>query len=171
MKQSHIQKGKNMASINKVTILGRLGSDPEIRTVQSSGAVVANISVATSEAWIDKQTGSKQERTEWHKCVFFGKLAEIVQKYLLKGSQVYIEGSLRTNKWEDKNGVERFQTQVICKELVMLGNGQKQNQQQQNVQQQNVQQQNPQPAQANDKPSGDNVWVVPPENYNDDLPF
>lgn len=109
-----------MASVNKVILVGNLGADPEIRTTQS-GAIVANLSIATNEAWTDKQTGSKQERTEWHRVVFFGRTAEVIQQYLRKGSQVYIEGSIRTNKWQDQNGVDRYMTEIFGREMKMLG--------------------------------------------------
>lgn len=106
--------------INKVIILGNLGADPETRYTQS-GAAITSIRVATSESWNDKQTGEKQERTEWHRVKFFGKLAEIAGEYLRKGSQVYVEGSLRTEKYTDKEGIERFSTDIIGNEMQMLG--------------------------------------------------
>lgn len=105
--------------VNKVILVGNLGNDPETR-YSSGGAAITNISVATSESWTDKTTGNKEERTEWHKVVFFGKLAEIAGEYLKKGSQVYLEGSLRTNKWE-KDGIDRYTTEIIASELQMLG--------------------------------------------------
>ena len=107
--------------VNRVILIGNLGADPEIRYT-AGGAAVANISIATSESWKDKESGEKQERTEWHKVVFFGRLAEIVAEYLKKGSQVYIEGSLRTNKWQDKEGNDRYTTEIIASEMQMLGN-------------------------------------------------
>ncbi|MEE8108139.1 MAG: single-stranded DNA-binding protein [Gammaproteobacteria bacterium] len=106
--------------INKVILVGNLGSDPETRAMPS-GAYVTNISVATSESWKDKQTGDQKERTEWHKIVFFGRLAEIASEYLRKGSQVYVEGSLRTNKWQDKEGRDRYTTEIVASEMQMLG--------------------------------------------------
>lgn len=106
--------------INKVILVGNLGQDPETRSMPSGGAVT-NISVATSEQWKDKQTGDEKERTEWHKVAFFGKLAEIAAEYLSKGSQVYIEGKLRTRKWQDRDGNDRWTTEVIADELQMLG--------------------------------------------------
>ena len=106
--------------INKVILVGNLGSDPETRAMPS-GAYVTNISVATSESWKDKQTGDQKERTEWHKIVFFGRLAEIASEYLRKGSQVYVEGSLRTNKWQDKEGRDRYTTEIVAREMQMLG--------------------------------------------------
>ena len=106
--------------INKVIIIGNLGADPETRAMPS-GTTVANLRVATSESWRDKQTGEQQERTEWHRVALFGRLAEIAGEYLRKGSQVYIEGSLRTRKWQDKQGNERYSTEIVGSELQMLG--------------------------------------------------
>ncbi|MBI2993384.1 MAG: single-stranded DNA-binding protein [Gammaproteobacteria bacterium] len=106
--------------INKVILIGNLGDDPEVRYT-AGGAAVANIRLATSESWKDKESGEKQERTEWHRVVFFGRLAEIVAEYLKKGSQVYVEGSLRTNKWQDKSGNDRYTTEIIASEMQMLG--------------------------------------------------
>jgi single-strand DNA-binding protein len=106
--------------INKVIIIGNLGADPETRAMPSGGTV-ANLRVATSESWRDKQSGEQQERTEWHRVALFGRLGEIAAEYLRKGSQVYIEGSLRTRKWQDKQGNERYSTEIIGNELQMLG--------------------------------------------------
>ena len=106
--------------INKVTIVGNLGNDPEVKYMPSGGAVT-NISVATSESWKDKQTGQPQERTEWHRIVFFNRLAEIAGEYLKKGSQVYVEGSLRTRKWQDQSGQDRYTTEIVGSEMQMLG--------------------------------------------------
>ena len=106
--------------INKVILVGNLGADPETRAMPS-GTTVANLRIATSESWRDKQSGEQQERTEWHRVALFGRLAEIAAEYLKKGSQVYIEGSLRTRKWQDKQGNERFSTEIIGNELQMLG--------------------------------------------------
>ena len=105
--------------INKVILVGNLGADPEVRYMPSGGAV-ANITIATSESWKDKQTGEPQERTEWHRVVFFNRLAEIVGEYLRKGSKVYVEGSLRTRKWQDQAGVERNTTEIVAAEMQML---------------------------------------------------
>ena len=106
--------------VNRVIILGNLGQDPESRSLPN-GTAVTSISVATSEEWKDKQTGEKQSRTEWHRIIFFNKLAEIAGQYLKKGSKVYIEGSLRTRKWQDKNsGEDRYSTEVVASELQML---------------------------------------------------
>ena len=106
--------------INKVILIGNLGADPETRAMPS-GTTVANLRVATSESWRDKQTGEQQERTEWHRVAFFGRLAEVAGEYLRKGSQVYIEGSLRTRKWQDKQGNERYSTEIIGNDMQMLG--------------------------------------------------
>ena len=106
--------------VNKVILIGNLGADPETRAMPS-GSTVANLRIATSESWRDKQTGEQQERTEWHRVALFGRLAEIASEYLRKGSQVYIEGSLRTRKWQDKQGNERHSTEIVGNELQMLG--------------------------------------------------
>lgn len=106
--------------INKVILVGNLGADPETRYT-ASGAAVTNISLATSESWRDKQTGEQQERTEWHRVVFFNRLAEIAGEYLRKGRQVYVEGSLRTRKWQDQNGQDRYTTEIVADEMQMLG--------------------------------------------------
>src|SRR3954464_14661801 len=106
--------------INKVILVGNLGADPETRAMPS-GTTVANLRIATSESWRDKQSGEQQERTEWHRVVLFGRLGEIAAEYLKKGSQVYIEGSLRTRKWQDKQGQERYSTEIVGNEMQMLG--------------------------------------------------
>jgi single-strand DNA-binding protein len=106
--------------VNKVILVGNLGADPETRAMPS-GTTVANIRIATSESWKDKQTGEQQERTEWHRVALFGRLGEIAAEYLKKGSQVYIEGSIRTRKWTDKEGKERFSTEIVANEMQMLG--------------------------------------------------
>lgn len=105
--------------VNKVIIIGNLGADPEVRYTPN-GSAIANLSVATSESWKDKNTGEKQERTEWHRAVLYNRLAEIAGEYLKKGAKVYLEGSLRTRKWQDKSGVERYTTEIACNELQML---------------------------------------------------
>jgi len=106
--------------VNKVILVGNLGADPETRYMPSGGAVT-NIRIATSESWKDKTSGEQQERTEWHNVVFFGRLAEIAAEYLRKGRQVYVEGSLRTRKWEGKDGGERYTTEIVASEMQMLG--------------------------------------------------
>lgn len=132
--------------INRVIIIGNLGTDPEVRYLPAGGAV-ANLTIATSESWTDKTTNEKKEATEWHRVVIYQRLAEIAGEYLRKGSKVYIEGRLRTRKWQDQQGVERYTTEIIANELQMLdgrGDNQPAAQQQQSNQQQNQQQQRPQ---------------------------
>ena len=144
--------------INKVILIGNLGNDPEQKSMPNGNAVT-NITVATSESWTDKQSGQKQERTEWHRVVFFNRLAEIVGQYLSKGSKVYLEGSLRTRKWQDKNGADHYSTEIIASEMQMLDSrggvqqqqggyqqSQQQPQQQQSQQQGGYQQSPPQQA-------------------------
>jgi single-strand DNA-binding protein len=108
-----------MASVNRVILVGNLGCDPETR-YQADGGAITNISIATTSHWKDK-SGEKQEQTEWHRIVFFGKLAEIAGEYLVKGSQVYIEGKLRTRKWQDRDGVEKYTTEIVADSMQMLG--------------------------------------------------
>lgn len=135
--------------INKVILVGRLGKDPEVRYIPNGGAV-ANLQVATSETWRDKQTGEMREQTEWHRVVLFGKLAEVAGEYLRKGAQVYIEGQLRTRSWED-NGITRYVTEILVKttgSMQMLGSAPQQNAQAQPQPQQNGQ---PQSADATKK--------------------
>ena len=112
-----------MASINKVIIVGNLGRDPEMRTFPS-GDPVANVTIATTDKWKDKQSGEMREATEWHRVVFNGRLAEIVGQYLRKGSQVYVEGSLRTRKWTDQAGIEKYSTEIRADNMQMLGSRQ-----------------------------------------------
>jgi len=106
--------------INKVILVGNLGRDPEIKYTASGGAI-ANLTIATSESWNDKQTGEKVEKTEWHRVVAFQRLAEIMGEYLKKGSQVYIEGKLQTRKWQDQNGQDRYTTEIVASDMQMLG--------------------------------------------------
>ncbi len=106
--------------VNKVILIGNLGKDPEIRYAPN-GSAVANITLATYESWKDKTSGEKQEKTEWHRVVFFGRLAEIAGEYLKKGAQIYVEGRLQTRKWQDKDGKERYTTEVVAGEMQMLG--------------------------------------------------
>ena len=144
-----------MASVNKVILVGNLGADPENRFAPS-GDAICNISVATTESWKDKQTGEKKEATEWHRVGFFGKLAEIAGQYLRKGSQVYIEGSLRTRKWQDKNGQDRYITEIRGDVMKMLG-GKPEGQQQPAAPRQQTQQR-----QQSAPPAG---------AFDDDIPF
>ena len=106
--------------VNKVILIGNLGADPETRFMPSGGAVT-NIRLATSETWKDRQTGQQQERTEWHRVVFFNKLGEIAGEYLKKGSKVYVEGSIRTRKWQGQDGQDRYTTEIVASEMQMLG--------------------------------------------------
>ena len=140
--------------INKVIVVGNLGADPDSRTMPSGNAVT-NISVATSESWNDKETGEKQEKTEWHRVVFFGRLAEIASDYLKKGSQVYVEGKLQTRKWEDKEGNERWTTEIVANQMQMLGERMSQSTSNQG----NVTKQN----------TSSNEFVD--EEFDDDIPF
>ena len=149
-----------MASVNKVIIVGHLGKDPETRYT-TSGDAICNIVVATTETWKDKQSGEKREATEWHRVVFFGKLAEIAGQYLKKGSQVYLEGKLKTRKWQDKDGHERYTTEINADEMKMLGG--KGDGQQSEPQRQ---QQAPQRQQAQKPASGGGF-----NEFDDDIPF
>ena len=106
--------------VNKAILLGNLGADPETRYT-ASGSAVTNIRLATAESWRDKQSGEQQERTEWHRVVFFGRLAEIVAEYLRKGSQCYIEGRIQTRKWQGQDGQDRYSTEIVASEMQMLG--------------------------------------------------
>ena len=115
-----LEKETVMASLNKIMLIGNLGKDPEMRCLPN-GDAVCNITVATSEQWKDKQTGDKKESTEWHRVVFFRRLAEIASEYLKKGSSVYVEGSLKTRKWQDKDGSDRYTTEIVGNEMKMLG--------------------------------------------------
>ena len=108
-------------SVNKVIIVGNLGSDPEVRTFPSGGKV-CNFSVATSERWKDRNTGENRDRTEWHRVEVWGRLAEIAEKYLNKGRTIYIEGRIRTRKWTDQNNIEKYSTEIVGETLTMLGN-------------------------------------------------
>jgi single-strand DNA-binding protein len=109
-----------MASVNKVILIGNLGKDPEVRYAPS-GSAIANITLATSRNWKDKTSGERQEETEWHRVVFYDRLAEVAGEYLKKGKSVYIEGRLKTRKWTDKEGVEKYTTEIIANEMTMLG--------------------------------------------------
>jgi single-strand DNA-binding protein len=120
MRRIQIEDLSMARGINKVILVGNLGADPETRAMPS-GTTVANLRIATSESWRDKQSGEQQERTEWHRVVLFGRLGEIAAEYLKKGSQVYIEGSLRTRKWQDKQGQERYSTEIVGNDMQMLG--------------------------------------------------
>ena len=114
------KENKNGQRHHKVILIGNLGNDPDTRYT-ANGAAVANISLATTDSWKDKESGEQQDRTEWHRIVFFNRLAEIVSEYLKKGAQVYIEGRLQTRKWQDKDGNDRYTTEIVANEMQMLG--------------------------------------------------
>lgn len=152
--------------INKVILVGNLGNDPETKFMPSGGAVT-NISIATSESWKDKQTGEQKEKTEWHRVVMFNRLAEIAGEWLRKGSQVYIEGKLQTRKWDDKDGVTRYSTEVVANEMQMLGGKGDSNHAQQKRGYSND---NPTTGRAAPKPSNNNDDFDVP-NFDDDIPF
>lgn len=158
--------------INKVILIGNLGQDPETRVLPSGGSV-ANITLATSEAWKDKNTGQQQERTEWHRVVFFNRLAEIVGEYLKKGSKVYIEGSLRTREWE-KDGVKRYTTEIVANEMQMLdsrGGGGGMNQQDYNQAPRQQQQSAPQQDYASQGNQSQQAPAGGFDDFDDDIPF
>jgi single-strand DNA-binding protein len=138
--------------INKVILIGHLGADPETRYMPS-GSAVTNLRMATTESWRDKTSGEQQERTEWHNIAMFGRLAEIAAEYLRKGSQVYIEGRLRTRKWEDREGKDRWTTEIVANEMQMLGG----------------RPDTSAPAKVADAPSGPPSG--PPADFDDDIPF
>lgn len=145
--------------VNKAILIGNLGADPEVRYMPSGGAV-ANITVATSESWKDKQTGEQHDRTEWHRVVLYNRLGEIAGEYLRKGSKVYIEGRIQTKKWQDKNGQERYTTEIIGSEMQMLdgrGSNAPHNEQNAQLPGQNI-------------PSKTPMDTIP-ESFDDDIPF
>ena len=150
-----------MAGINKVIIVGFLGNDPDVRTMPN-GELVVNISVATSESWTDKNSGEKKEVTEWHRIVIYRKLAEIAAQYLHKGSQVYVEGRLKTRKWQDNNGQDRYSTEIQCDNFQMLGGRNQDAAQNQPAKQQNKQQK----AQSRPQQS-----EPPVDAFDDNIPF
>ena len=153
--------------VNKVILVGNLGKDPEIHHAQN-GNTITNITVATSEEWKDKTTGEKQSKTEWHRVVFFGKLAEIAGQYLTKGSQVYLEGKLQTRKWQDQSGNDRYSTEIVVDgfdgTMQMLGGGSGQ---------QNQPQQQQQPQGQQQQPQGQSQQGLPPhdDSFDYDIPF
>ncbi len=146
-----------MRGVNKVILVGHLGKDPEVRYMPSGGAV-ANVTLATSDQWKDKQSGAPKERTEWHSVVFYQRLAEIVGEYLKKGAQVYIEGSLRTRKWQDKQGQDRYTTEIVATDMQMLGG-----------RPQSATSQAARPAADGSLPTGDHSAFD--EGFDDDIPF
>lgn len=144
--------------VNKVILVGNLGNDPEVR-YSGQGAAIANLSIATSESWKDKNTGEQQERTEWHRVVMFNRLGEIAGEYLRKGSKVYIEGKLQTRKWQDQSGADRYTTEIVANEMQMLdrkqdGSG------------------NRPPPRGNPNPPAQQQQAPQPSNdFDDDIPF
>ncbi len=151
--------------VNKVILIGNLGADPEVRYMPSGGAIT-NIRMATSESWKDRSSGETQERTEWHRIVFFNKLAEIAAEYLRKGSQVYIEGSIRTRKWQGQDGQDRYTTEIVVSEMQMLGGRQQGGSA--NFEAPPAQKQHnpsPSPAPESPQPGGSGV------DFDDDIPF
>ena len=150
-----------MAGVNRVIIIGHLGNDPEIRTMPN-GEQIANISVATSESWTDKNTGERKEQVEWHRIVLYRRLAEIAGQYLHKGSQVYIEGRLKTRKWQDNNGQDRYTTEIQGDNLQMLGGRNQDAAQNQPPKQQDKQQK------AQSKPQQSEPTV---DAFDDNIPF
>jgi single-strand DNA-binding protein len=170
--------------VNKVILVGNLGQDPETRYMPSGGAVT-NVTVATSETWKDKQSGQAQERTEWHRVVFFNRLAEIAGEYLKKGSKVYVEGSLRTRKWQDKDGQDKYTTEIVAAEMQMLdsrggadmGGGSSNNNggdQYSQEPQQQAPRRAPPPPQQNRAPAPQQNTAPPAggfDDFDDDIPF
>jgi len=142
--------------LNKVMLIGNLGDNPEVRYMPS-GEAVTNISLATTTKWKDKQSGEKKEKTEWHRIVFFRKLAEVAGEYLKKGSKVYIEGRIQTRKWQDQSGQDRWSTEIIAEQMQMLG-GRNEDQNKQSTDQ----------SQQQNSVDSNNT---PPEHFDDDLPF
>ena len=152
--------------VNKVILVGNLGKDPEMRYTADSKAV-ANLTIATSESWKDKNTGQQQEKTEWHRVVAFGRLAEIMGEYLKKGSQVYIEGKIVTRKWQDQQGQDRYTTEVVAKDLQMLGSTGNQG----GSQSQGAQSQNQHVPQGGRAPSQQGAPLNNFDGFDDDIPF
>ena len=148
--------------LNKVMLIGNLGADPEMRYT-GNGNAVGNVRLATAESWRDRESGEQQERTEWHRVIFFGRLAEIVGEYLKKGSQIYIEGRLQTRKWQDREGNDRYTTEIVASEMQMLGSRGSSNEPTQNYERnQTTNSQIESPAKSGDAIS---------DEFDDDIPF
>ncbi|GMR05846.1 MAG: single-stranded DNA-binding protein [Gammaproteobacteria bacterium] len=147
--------------VNKVILVGNLGKDPEVRFAPS-GSAMANITVATTESWKDRQTGEKQEKTEWHRVVFFNRLAEIVGEYLKKGSQVYIEGRIQTRKWQGQDGQDRYTTEIVANEMQMLGSRPGGGDTAWNA---------PQDSAPVQQPAAPEASTPPSDDFDDDVPF
>ena len=154
--------------INKVILVGNLGNDPDVRYT-AGGAAIANVSIATTEGWKDRESGEMQEKTEWHKVVFFGKLAEIVAEYVKKGSQIYIEGRLQTRKWQDKEGNERYTTEIVANEMQMLGGRSSGGGGGPGA---NPERERPAPSEGSSQPSRSSARPAADQNFvDDDIPF
>ncbi len=165
--------------LNKVTLIGRLGADPEVRSM-SSGGTVTNINMATSRRWNDKQSGERRDETEWHRIVFFNRIAEVVGEYLRKGSLIYVEGRIRTRKWQDQNGQDRYTTEIVAEQMQMLdsksggtsnfnNNAQSTSKDSYNQPAANPQTTN-QPT-SNPQPSANTPPPASYEDFDDDIPF
>ena len=153
--------------INKDILVGNLGQDPDVRYT-AGGAAIANVSIATTEGWKDRESGEMQEKTEWHKVVFFGKLAEIVAEYVKKGSQIYIEGRLQTRKWQDKEGNERYTTEIVANEMQMLGGRSSGG----GGPGANPERERPAPSEGSNQPSRSSARPAADQNFvDDDIPF
>ena len=166
-----------MASLNKVMLIGNLGRDPEVRYMPS-GDAMATVTLATTDNWKDKASGEKQERTEWHRVVFFGRQAEVVNQYLKKGSQIYVEGSLTTRKWTDKDGNERYTTEIRADKMQMLGGrggsaGANSGPEDEGGYGEQPMQASPRPAPQQARPAAPRPAAAPkpPEVFEDDIPF
>lgn len=157
--------------INKVILVGNLGNDPDVRYT-AGGAAIANVSIATTEGWKDRESGEMQEKTEWHKVVFFGKLAEIVAEYVKKGSQIYIEGRLQTRKWQDKEGNERYTTEIVANEMQMLGGRSSGGGAGGGGPGGNPERERPAPSEGSSQPSRSSARPAADQNFvDDDIPF
>jgi len=163
--------------LNKVTLIGRLGADPEVRYMPSGGAVT-NIGIATTRRWKDRQSGERRDETEWHRVAFFNRLAEIAGEYLHKGSLVYIEGRIRTRKWQDQNGQDRYTTEIIAEQMQMLdsksggtGNFNDTSGQTKNINQEQHPSSNQSPAPAASQPQSNTPPPASYEDFDDDIPF
>jgi len=164
--------------LNKVTLIGRLGADPEVRYMPSGGAVT-NISLATTRRWKDRQSGERRDETEWHRVTFFNRIAEVAGEYLRKGSLVYVEGRIRTNKWQDQNGQDRYTTEIIAEQMQMLdsksgGTSNFNTEQPNNTGNYNAPQQSTPAATAQQPPQQQQAESPPPasyEDFDDDIPF
>ena len=153
--------------VNKAILIGNLGNDPDEIRYTPNGSAVTTVSLATSETWRDKQSGELQDRTEWHRVVFFNRLAEIVGEYLHKGSKIYVEGSIRTRKWEDKNGMTRYTTEIIANEMHMLDSKSSSS----STPRQEKSTNQPQTPSAEASATSASTAESPPENIDDDIPF